>query len=230
MSQLGEFRMSISTEMAEKIIDDVKGRWVSLGRDSSTLYLYENHVKGSAQVAYAIALKLGNICPEQMYVSALLHDVAKIDESPEFMVGRFHGILGYERFKDIDKQVARACLLHELPWNNVKLYEKKFLGNKEDYNFTLQYVEDNSLQDEDLLIQLADSLANKDGIVTLEQRREEYEKRFSKKLPDEMTTPYMEIKRYFDKKINGNVYDLFPTFKTQIINSNQISSFNIKER
>lgn len=48
MSQLGEFRMSISTEMAEKIIDDVKDRWVSLGRDSSTLYLYENHVKGSA--------------------------------------------------------------------------------------------------------------------------------------------------------------------------------------
>ncbi len=222
--------MSISIKEAEAIVNMMRDRWISLGRNPETLYLYDNHIKGCAIVAQTIALKLGNIDSTQMYVSAFLHDIAKIDESPESMVGRFHGILGYEKFKDIDQQVARACLLHELPWNSVKLYEKKFLGNKDDYNFVSQYVKDNPLKDEDLLVQLADAMANKNGIVTLKQRQQEYEERFNKKLPDEMITPYIEIKQYFDKKINGNVYDLFPNLKSQKFNSTQISSFNTRNR
>lgn len=203
--------MNISIKEAESIVNTVRHRWISLGRAPDTLYLYDNHIKGCAMVAHTIALKLGYMNPEQMYVSALLHDIAKIDESPESMVGRFHGIIGYEMFKDKDYQVARACLLHELPWNKVEFYEKKFLGNKDDYNFALQYVKDNPLKDEDLLIQLADAMANKNGIVTLEQRQQEYEERFKIKLPENMIRPYVEIKQYFDKKIKGNLYDLFPT-------------------
>lgn len=222
--------MFITIKEAKNIVDIVRNRWISLGRAPDTLYLYDNHIKGCAIVAQTIALQLDNIDPEQVYVSAFLHDIAKIDESPESMVGRFHGILGYEKFKDIDQQVARACLLHELPWNNVRLYEKKFLGNKDDYNFALQYVKENPLKDEDLLIQLADAMANKNGIVTMEQRQQEYEERFNRKLPDEMITPYIKIKQYFDKKINGNVYDLFPNLESQKFNSTQISSLDIRGR
>lgn len=207
----------ITIQEANKIVEDTRERWVSLGRSPDTLYMYDNHIKGVAQVARTVAEKLGDINPDQAYVSGLLHDIAKIDESPESMMGRFHGIMGYELLKDKSPAAARAALLHELPWNKVSQYENKFLGNKNDYEFTLNYVENNPLKDEDLLIQLADAMANKDGIVTLEQRlaafqnRQGYEATLRKdtKVPIEYVRPYLDIKEYFDKKIGMNIYDLF---------------------
>lgn len=202
--------MYVTIQEAKHIINAVHERWISLGRNPDTLYMYDNHIYGAAKIAQTIAAKTDSIDHEKAYVKALLHDIAKIDESPESMVGRFHGLLGYEMFKDRDPGVARACLLHEFPWNKVALYEKKFLGNKDDYEFTLDYVTKHPLQDEDLLIQLADGMANKNGLVTLEQRREEYEARFKIKLPTELTESYLEIKKHFDKKLGFNIYDLFP--------------------
>lgn len=201
--------MPITIQEAENMINAVRERWISLGRAADTLYLYDNHIKSCAKVAQTIAIKMGTIDPEQAYVAALLHDIAKIDESPESMLGRFHGILGYEMLKEKDPNVARACLLHELPWNNVPLYEKKFLGNKEDYEFILNYAAANPIKDEDLLVQLADSMANKDGIVTLEHRQQEYEQRFNIKMPAEIIEPYKNLKHHFDKKLKLNTYDLF---------------------
>ncbi len=204
--------MSLTISDAEDMIAAVRDRWVSLGRDPDTLYMYDNHIKGAAEVARTIALKIGTIDPERIYISALLHDIAKIDESPESMVGRFHGLLGYELLKDKDSAVARACLLHEFPWNKIPPFEKcskKLLNNKNDYAFMVSYVAGTSLNDEDLVIQLADGMANKNGIVTLEQRQREYEQRFNFVMPSEMAEPYLEIKRYLDNKIGGNIYDLF---------------------
>jgi len=202
--------MSITIQEAKDMINAVRDRWVLLGRAPETLYMYDNHINGVANVARTIALKLGNIDPDKAYVSGLLHDIAKIDESPESKVGRFHGILGYELLKDKDPDAARASLLHEIPWNKAQKYEFKFLDNKDDYEFAMNYIAANPLTDEDLLIQLADTMANKDGIVTMEQRREEYEKRFNMEVPAELIQPYMDIKQYFDKKIGMDIYDLLP--------------------
>lgn len=203
--------MGITIQEAENIVDNVRKRWVSLGRKPETLYMYDNHIKGAAQVAETIAVHVGGINPKQVYVSALLHDIAKIDESPESRLGRFHGILGYEMLLDKDPTVARACLLHEIPWNRMtKSVEKKFLGNQTDVDFVADYLANTSVTDEDLLIQLSDAMANKNGIITLEQRQEEYEARLNIKLPSELMVPYLELKQYFDDKIGGNVYELFP--------------------
>lgn len=204
--------MPLTISEAENMIAAMRDRWVSLGRPSDTLYMYDNHIKGAAEVARSIALRIGTINPEQIYISALLHDIAKIDESSESMIGRFHGLLGYELLKDRDSAVARSCLLHEFPWNKIPAFEKcskKFLGNKDDYDFVANYVAGTPLNDEDLIIQLADGMANKNGIVTLEQRRREYEQRFNFVMPAEMIEPYLEIKRYLDNKIGCNIYDLF---------------------
>jgi len=208
-TQKRESIMPLTIFDAKKMIDAVCDRWVSLGRAPDTLYKYNNHVNGAADVARTIAYRLGNIDPEQIYVSALLHDIAKIDESPESHVGRFHGILGYELLKDKDPNAARACLLHEIPWNKVPPSEYKFLGNKDDYEFALNFVAENPSKEEDLLIQLADAMANKNGIVTMEQRKQDYEQRFNMEIPAPLFHPYMDLKQYFDKKIGGNIYDLF---------------------
>lgn len=122
--------MSITIKDAENMVDNVRKRWIVLGRKPETLYMYDNHIKGAAVVAKTIATHLGSMNPEQAYVCAFLHDIAKIDESPESMLGRFHGILGYEMLKSKDSAVARACLLHEIPLNRItKHTEAKFLGN-----------------------------------------------------------------------------------------------------
>jgi len=205
--------MPLTLSQATDMISTMRDRWISLGRSPDTLYMYDNHIQGAADVAEAIASKLGNVDPERVYISALLHDIAKIDESPESMLGRFHGIIGYELLKDIDSDAARAALLHEFPWNKIPPFEKvskKLLGNKNDYDFILNYVAANPMKEEDLIIQLADTMANKDGIVTMEQRRDEYEKRFNMEIPAELIQPYMDIKHHFDKKIGGDIYDLLP--------------------
>lgn len=207
----------MNIKQAQQMVDDVQKRWVALGRNPDTLYMYNNHIQGVAKVARTIAEKWGTIDPEQAYISGLLHDIAKIDESPESMKGRFHGIMGYELLCDIAPNVARACLLHEFPYNRVDIYKNKFLGNQKDVDFTLNYVEKNPLKDEDLLIQLSDAMANKDGIVTLEQRlaafqnRQGYEAmlRTNTTVPAEGIKLYLDIKDYFDNKIGMNVYDLF---------------------
>ena len=56
--------------------------------------------------------------------------------------------------------------------------------------------------------ELADNLANKDGIVTLEQRATEYSKRHGIEIPQEMIEPRYKLKSYFDTKVGCDVYDL----------------------
>ncbi|MBS4773768.1 MAG: HD domain-containing protein [Proteobacteria bacterium] len=205
----------ITRQDAEKMLQAVRERWVSIGRARDTLFMYDNHIYGAARVAEGIAAKSGYMNPERAYISALLHDVAKIDESPESNLGRFHGIMGYELLKDKDTDAARAALLHEMPWN--KVIKEKFLGNDDDYKFALDFAAKHPLRDEDLLIQLADAMANKNGIVTLEQRladfmsRSGYEGQFRKniQMPTSAIQSYLDIKQYFDKKLGMNIYDLF---------------------
>ena len=65
------------------------------------------------------------------------------------------------------------------------------------------------LNDYDRLIQLADSLANSSGIVTLEQRLAEYSRRHHCEISKEMIEPRLKLKSYFDNKIGENIYNLF---------------------
>ena len=208
--------MTISVSEAEKMVVEVEARWVSLGRNPDTLYMYDNHVRGSARVARTIAEKVGGINPEKAYISALLHDIAKIDESPESTLGRSHCILGYERLKDIAPDIARSCLLHEFPLDIIPSYEEcreKLWDNRADYDFIVDYAGKIVPEDTDFLVQLADLMANKDGLVTIERRVKEWEERRNAIFPESITALYKKIKAYFDAKIGGDVYDLFPDIK-----------------
>lgn len=213
----------LSARQAKQLISELKEREISLGRQPETWYTYENHITGVANVAKAIALKIPYMKADEIYVSALLHDICRTEEERK---QRFHGILGYEKLKDIDEKAARSALLHMFPWNKLPEYEKcskMFFNKKDDYDFITNYISSHETIDEDLLIQLADSLANKDGIVTLEQRAKEYSERHSMQIPREMIEPRYKLKSYFDNKIGCDTYGL-------LLNpySNQISSH--KER
>lgn len=208
-------KMNLSIAEANEIIAEVKARDTAIGRDMSRWWMYENHIQTAARVARTIASKIKGMNPEQAYINALLHDVSRTNERKE---GRFHGILGYEKLINKDENAARSALLHMFPWNNLPAYEqcsKMFFENKKDYCFIQNYIKNTQMTDADLLTQLADSLANKTGFVTLEQRAKEYSERHKVAICKEDMEVHYRLKAYFDKKVGCDIYNLFTKMSTQ---------------
>lgn len=201
--------MGISIQEAKGIIAEVKARDASIGRDMSRWWMYENHIVTAANIARIIASKIKGMDEEQAYVNALLHDVCRTNERKE---ARFHGISGYEYLIDKDKNAARSALLHMFLFNKLPSYEKcsqMFFGNKKDYDFIANYIKNTQTTDNDLLVQLADNLSNKDGFVTIEQRAKDLEERRGITLDKDWLETRNALKTYFDKKVGCNIYNLF---------------------
>lgn len=202
--------MTLSKIQAEKMIDQLKQEEIALGRDPTTWYAYENHVYGVAKIAKAIASKIPTMNANRVYIMGLLHDICRTEED---RYQRFHGILGYEKLIKLDKDVANCCLSHTFPWNELLSYHqcaKYFYHNKADYEFLANFFKNTPAKEEDYLIQLCDNLANKDGLVTIEQRAKEL---IQRRGPLYVTLNGLkkakELKRYFDKKIGCDIYSLF---------------------
>ena len=201
--------MSLSIQDAKGLIAEVKEREIALGRAPETWYTYENHVYGVANVARTIASKIKGMDEEQAYVNALLHDVCRTNER---QIGRFHGVLGYEKLIDKDESAARSALLHMFLGNKLKPFEEcsqMFFDNRSDYDFVADYVNHTTVTDEDLLIQLADNLSNKNGFVTIEERARDLSERKGISLDKEWLDMRYELKKYFDKKVGTDIYNLF---------------------
>ncbi|MBQ9035731.1 MAG: HD domain-containing protein [Alphaproteobacteria bacterium] len=201
--------MLISVSKAQNFIEELKQNELALGRDPKTWFTYENHVYGTAQIAKMIASEISTMNADRVYVMGLLHDICRTEED---RVQRFHGILGYEKLINQDKDVARICLVHMFPWSNLPPYEQctnLFYGKEKDYQFIANFIKNNKPVDEDYLIQLCDNLANKNGLVTLEQRAAEFIERHGNVNVDDILIDSNEIKKYFDKKIGHDIYDFF---------------------
>jgi len=201
--------MSLSIRQALDIVSEIKQRDLLIGRDMSRWWMYENHIKTAAHIAKTIALRTKNIDPEQAYVCALLHDICRTNERQE---QRFHGISGYEKLFNQDEKAARAALLHMFVNNELPSFEEcseMFFQKKKDYDFIADYIKNTKPTDEDLLIQLADNLSNKDGFVTIEQRANDLSIRRGFNLKPEWFEKRYKIKQYFDHKIGSDIYHLF---------------------
>ena len=147
--------------------------------------------------------------PNHLYVMGLLHDICRTEEE---RAQRFHGILGYEKLIQFDKDVARTCLLHTFAWNELPPYRQcaqAFYNKKEDYQFIAEFIQNNHPREEDYLIQLCDALANKNGFVTIEERAQEVLERHRQSQDFMDIVRINELKHHFDQKIGCNVYDLF---------------------
>ena len=209
--------MSISVSEAQKMIDELKNHEISLGRNPKTWYTYNNHVYGVAEIARKIATKISTMNPNTIYVMALLHDICRTED---VRLKRFHGLLGYEKLISLDENVARACLLHTFPWNNLPPYNQcggLFFYQKKDYQFVADFLKKNPPKQEDYLIQLCDALANRNGFVTIEERAEEIRQRHIKQnIPGFMdVSTTNKLKQHFDQKIGCDIYDLFKQIPLQ---------------
>lgn len=204
--------MVLSIAQAQDEIEKLKKHEISLGRAPATWYTYHNHVYGVAKAAQTVASQIPSMNTDRLYVMALLHDICRTEDE---RLGRFHGILGYEKLIQKDPDAARSSLLHTFLWNKLPPYsemEKLFYHKKSDYDFVADFIRKNPPIEEDYLIQLCDYLANKDGFVTIEQRIAELiERRGNKPFFEAKTLIINELKRYFDQKIGCNIYDLLHT-------------------
>lgn len=198
-----------SVQQAENYISEMRDYALARGRQPGTWYMFHNHVYGVALLAKEVAARIKGLNPERAYVMGLMHDAGKIREEFE---KRFHGIIGYELLKDEDCEAARASLLHMFGFDEFPVYEKAakmFFDNQDDYDFVCDYAAQNPLNDYDRLIQMADAMADKRGLVTMEQRAADYVARYHKPVSAEMFGSRMALKKYFDKKTGGDVYSLF---------------------
>lgn len=201
--------MTITLKDATEMLAKLKDKDLADGRDPLSWWTYENHVLGAALVAKTIASKIKGMDKNKAYISALLHDICRTHEA---RLKRFHGILGYEKLINLDAEVARQSLLHMFPLNEIPPYEEcksLFFNKKQDYDFVLNFVNNTQLTPMDMLIQLSDSLANKYGFVTLEDRAKELSERKGITIPQEMMLPRYKLKAYFDEKVGVDIYTLF---------------------
>ena len=198
----------IKRKDARKIIDELLCYDLSKGREIGTWYKFHNHVYGVALLCEKIAKKIG-LNSRRAYIFGLLHDAGKIEET---YVNRYHGIIGYEKFKDIDKELAGVCITHSF-YNNVipddNEFDRYFFKNEKDREFVRAYLLNNVVSEYERLVQLCDCLVNCNGLVKFEDRVEEFEKRYKMKVPDHMYKGGTELKKYFDDKLGIDVYELY---------------------
>ena len=198
----------INVNEAIEYIEKLKEYDINKGRDPSTWFMYHNHVYGVANVSKLIASRLDGISPERAFVLGLLHDVGRITERHE---QRFHGVLGYEYLKDIDKEAARISMTHMFPLSYIDDYEcveKSFFGKKEDYDFVKQFLQDNPINQTDKIVQISDALANAYGVVTIQERNEEYMKRHKCSISEKILNNMCALKTQFDDLLGADLYDL----------------------
>ncbi len=196
----------MDNKIALEIINIEKEYAVAMGRNLDTWYMYYNHILGVAELAKKIAQKSDDLNPQKAYLMGLLHDIGKLKEQH---LQRHHGVIGYEILKDIDEDIARVCLTHMFYYNKKPKFDKTFFNNQDDYDFVCEYLEKSSINEYDKLIQCADGFADKRGLVTLEQRAEDFEKRHNMKVPSKALEGVISLKSYFEGKINQDIYSLF---------------------
>lgn len=166
-------------------------------------------VKHSINVGIAarnIAEKLPDMDAEKAYVVGMLHDIGRRVGIVDIPTHVYQGYC-YCMEQEWD-EVAKVCMTHSYP-----LMEKEFDDEpKTEWEESIKnYILRCSCDDYDLLIQLCDSVATDYGFCILEKRFVDVTRRYG--IWNNMIERWnrtFEIKEYFERKMNGSIYDVLP--------------------
>ncbi|MDR1587547.1 MAG: HD domain-containing protein [Treponema sp.] len=164
------------------------------------------HSFNVAKTAETIAKKC-SLNNNSAYVLGLLHDIGRYEGKTNLR----HIYTGYNFMREKGyNEIARVCLTHSFPYKNIA----SFVGVTDCSKKEIEYLE-NELElveydDYDRLIQLCDALGSAEGICLLETRWIDIIRRYgvNKYFKEKIEKTY-EIKKYFEKKCNGDIYELF---------------------
>ncbi len=165
---------------------------------------WEQHSRYVAMAARAIAESTADLNPEKAYVLGLLHDIGR-------RFGKGHLQHVYDGYHYLLEQgypeAAKIALTHSFNLKALKDYIGKFDISEEKQKELDELIEAATLDDYDLLIQLCDSVATGEGIVSLEERMQDVKSRYGY-YPQEKWDRNMELKAYFEEKTGRNLYDI----------------------
>lgn len=159
-----------------------------------------------ARLAEKIANKAG-MDHEKAYILGLLHDIGRRNGN---MQAR-HALEGFRFLSDIGfDEGARICLTHTFQYKDIEaIYDTWDCTNAEKH-FMVEYLNDVTYNDYDKLIQLCDALSLANGYCYAEKKMVNSVLKFDfKDTTISKWKAILELKEYFDTKINGDVYLLF---------------------
>lgn len=173
--------------------------------------LWEEHARNVGRAAEEITKHCKGIDSDKAYVLGCLHDIGR----RVGIVGVKHIIAGYDYA--IEKgwdEVARVCLTHSYPVQNITTEIGKFDITKEEYNRIDQFLKSVTYDEYDKLIILCDSLATAQGFCILEKRFVDTTRRYGVfPFTVDRWNATIEIKEYFEKQMGCSVYDVLPNVK-----------------
>lgn len=164
------------------------------------------HSQYVARLACEIAQQAG-MDKEKAYVLGLLHDIGRRNGHMEAR----HALEGYLFLNELGfTEGARICLTHTFQYKDIDAINDSWDCSEEEKQFIENYLENITYDDYDKLIQLCDALSLSDGYCYAEKKMVGSVMKYGFK---ETTLckwkAILELKKYFDEKIDGDVYKLF---------------------
>lgn len=187
----------MNREYAERIISEAQelnnGGWIE-------------HSYNVARLAEKIAEKSG-MDSEKAYILGLLHDIGRRNGD---MQAR-HALDGYNYLTSIGfEDGARICLTHTFQYKNIDAIYDNWDCTEEEKKFIENYLNTITYDDYDKLIQLCDALSLANGYCCAEKKMVNSVLKFGfKDTTIDKWKAILQLKEYFDNKIDGDIYLLF---------------------
>ena len=172
---------------------------------------WKEHSINVGRAAEIIAQHCNDMDSEKAYIVGCLHDIGR----RVGVVQAKHVIVGYDyAMKKGWDEVARVCLTHSYPMQDVSKDIGKYDVTVDEYNRMNNILSSMVYDDYDKLIILCDSLAMADGFVILEKRFVDTTRRYGVfDFTVERWNSVISIKEYFENKMGCSIYNILPSIK-----------------
>ncbi len=169
---------------------------------------WEAHSQNVARAAESIAARCPGLNQEKACVCGLLHDIGRRTG----IAAVRHVIDGYDYAMSQGwDEVARVCLTHSYPTQNIDQDIGKLDITDEQYRFIKKYLGSIQYDDYDRLIILCDALADANGFCILEKRFVDTSRRYGVyPFTLDRWNQTLAIRDYFEDIIGVSVYTLLP--------------------
>lgn len=197
--------------MCKKYPDKIKAMNVLEQAEKLNPGLWKPHSEFVALACRNIAEHCTNINGDKAYILGLLHDIGR----RVGIVSERHTIAGYQFCIEQGwDEVARICVTHSFVIQDIRSAIGKWDVTDTEYKLIKNILDSVVYDDYDLLVQLCDALVLPTGFCLLEKRFVDVACRYG---IHEYTVARwkktIEIKEYFEKKMNRSIYDVLPNVK-----------------
>lgn len=169
---------------------------------------WTEHSRFVALACKNIAAQCGDLSPDRAYCFGLLHDIGRYAG----VTSEKHLIDGYRFCMERGwEKAAQICISHAFMIQDIKTSIGTFDVSDEEYLFMERFIKNAVYDDYDRLVQLCDALALPTGFCLLGKRFVDVAIRYgTPPVIVERWKKTLEIKDFFEEKINGSIYRLLP--------------------